>query len=599
MADDIAIPAERHTAERWYDVLLAMADKDGRLAETQAWLGRVDLWYLLTRLLGRRDLKERGTGAEREKAADFFFARAREVQASPNGHLDLWAREHGKSSLLTFGKTIQDILCDPEITVGFFSHTRPIAKAFLRQIKREFEVNDDLKAIYPDVLWADPRKQASKWSEDEGIVVKRKGNPKEATVEAWGLVDGMPTSKHYKLRVYDDTVTRESVTSPEMIRKVTEAVELSDNLSAHGGAVRFIGTRYHIFDTYRTLIDRGVVKPRIYPATHDGRRSGKPVMFTDAEWAEKQKMQLSTLNAQMLQNPLADSAGTFQGAWLKPWWVRPRNLIVHIMVDPSLGKTKRSDLTSIAVVGLDGASNKYLLDGMAHRMKLSERWTALRDMYRKWTRMPGINHVKVGYERYGLQSDLEYFEERMRLEKLHFAIEELNWVLEGGQSKNTRIERLEPDIRLGRFRLPGLVWLDDGTTGRWRIVADPEALTDDTSRAIALADKDKGLKPGDVAYDTLEGELREIREAKARGLSDTAVEPLRRIDENKRVYDFTRAVIDDLLLFPFCAVLDRLDSISRLYDMGISVPSAKEASADPFSVGADRVPEPQVYVDGV
>jgi hypothetical protein len=36
------------------------------------------------------------------------------------------------------------------------------------------------------VLWADPVKESPKWSEDEGIVVKRKGNPKEATVEAWG-----------------------------------------------------------------------------------------------------------------------------------------------------------------------------------------------------------------------------------------------------------------------------------------------------------------------------------------------------------------------------------------------------------------------------
>ena len=32
------------------------------------------------------------------------------------------------------------------------------------------------------------------WSLDGGLVVKRKSNPKEATVEAWGLVDSQPTS---------------------------------------------------------------------------------------------------------------------------------------------------------------------------------------------------------------------------------------------------------------------------------------------------------------------------------------------------------------------------------------------------------------------
>jgi hypothetical protein len=92
-------------------------------------------------------------------------------------------------------------LNDPEITVGIFSHTRPIAKAFLRQIKREFETNEQLKALFPEILYANPAAESPKWSEDEGITVKRSSNPKEATVEAWGLVDGQPTSKHYRLLI--------------------------------------------------------------------------------------------------------------------------------------------------------------------------------------------------------------------------------------------------------------------------------------------------------------------------------------------------------------------------------------------------------------
>jgi hypothetical protein len=102
------------------------------------------------------------------------------------------------------------------------------------------------------VLFENPSKESPKWSEDEGIVVKRKSNPKESTVEAWGLVDGQPTSKHYKLMVYDDVVTRESVTTPEMMTKTTDALALSFNLTAKEGRRRFIGTRYHFNDTYRT-----------------------------------------------------------------------------------------------------------------------------------------------------------------------------------------------------------------------------------------------------------------------------------------------------------------------------------------------------------
>ena len=96
----------------------------------------------------------------------------REVQGNPNGHLDLWAREHGKSSIITFGLTIQDILNNPEITVGIFSYSRPIAKAFLRQIKVEFETNEMLRSLFPDILWANPHRDAPKFSEDDGIIVR-------------------------------------------------------------------------------------------------------------------------------------------------------------------------------------------------------------------------------------------------------------------------------------------------------------------------------------------------------------------------------------------------------------------------------------------
>jgi hypothetical protein len=139
------------------------------------------LWVLLRYGLGRADA-----------ANQWVFDRCLEVMESPDGHLDLWAREHYKSTIITFALSIQNILRNPETTIGIFSHTRPIAKAFLRQIKQEFERNERLKRWFPDVLWADPSKESPKWSEDEGITVKRKSNPKEATVEAWGLVDGQP-----------------------------------------------------------------------------------------------------------------------------------------------------------------------------------------------------------------------------------------------------------------------------------------------------------------------------------------------------------------------------------------------------------------------
>lgn len=201
--------------EAWGDVTQTL----GTAAAAE--LGRADRYYLLTVLLGRSDAWN-----------PWLYERCREIEADPDGRLDLWSREYYKSTVITFAGSISEVINDPEITIGIFSHTRPIAKGFLRQIKVELEGNARLKSVYPDVLWANPKTEAPKWSEDDGIVVRRKTNPKEATVEAWGLVDGQPTSKHYKLMIYDDVVTKESVATPDMIHKTTESWELSRALAA-------------------------------------------------------------------------------------------------------------------------------------------------------------------------------------------------------------------------------------------------------------------------------------------------------------------------------------------------------------------------------
>jgi predicted phage terminase large subunit-like protein len=270
------------TSRALYPQLLVELNKLDEADKTHAVkeLCKTDLFYLLVYAMGRLDANK-----------DWLFDRCREVQAEPNGMLDLWSREHYKSTVITFALTIQEILNNPNVTIGIFSHTRPIAKGFLRQIKRELELNVTLKALFPEILYENPSKEAIKWSEDDGIIVKRSTNPKEATIEAWGVVDGQPTGKHFNLLIYDDVVTKESVNTPEMIEKTTDALALSYNLGAHGGRRRFIGTRYHFSDTYKVIMDRGTATPRIHAATHDGSMTGTPVFLTQEQLDEKRRDQ--------------------------------------------------------------------------------------------------------------------------------------------------------------------------------------------------------------------------------------------------------------------------------------------------------------------
>lgn len=420
-----------------YPALVAEVEKLSpakRVARLRTWL-RSDLYFLMRYGLKRSDMEH-----------PWIFARCREVQASPNGMLDLWARDHYKSTIRTFGQTIQDILTDPNETFGIFSHTRPIAKAFLRQIKMELERNRFLQNLFPDILHSEPQKQSPKWNEDEGIVVKRTANPKEATVEAWGLVDGQPTSKHFRKLVYDDIVTRESVTTPEMIRKTTDAWELSLNLGTKDGVQRYIGTRYHFFDTYSEIIKRGSAVPRIHAATVDGTPDGEPV-FLSREQNEKKRRDMGpyTYAAQMLLNPVADDVQGLRDTWIRKYEnVNEKELNKLILVDPANEKRKTNDYTSMFVIGLGQDHNYYILDMVRDRLNLAERTRRLFELHQKYEPMGVI------YERYGMQADIQHIKEQMEALNYRFSITESG----GNTPKLDRIRRLIPLFEAGRIWLP-------------------------------------------------------------------------------------------------------------------------------------------------
>jgi len=425
----------RTETNRAYRQLFEKARKEHRERAVTRELAKSDLFFLLVHVCGRQDVDR-----------DWIFDRVREVERNPDGYIDLWAREHYKSTIITFGLTIKDILNDPELTFCILSYNRPTAKAFLRQIKRELEDNVKLQDLFPEIFYADPRKESPKWSEDDGIVVKRKGNPKESTVEAWGLVDSQPIARHFKRLIYNDVVTKDSVTTPDMIRKVTEAWELSLNVGAEGGKRRYEGTRYHYNDTYKTIMERKAAMPRLYPATEDGTYTGKPVFMTREELVEKRTaMGPYVFACQMLQNPKQDTQEGFEESWLRYWLVKQwQNMNVYIICDPASSKKKDSSFTCFIVIGLGQDKNYYIIDIVRDRMSLTERANVLFALHRKY------KPILVGYEKYGMQADIEHYQDRMARDNYRFHINELG----GKVQKEDRIKGLVPLFENGRIWLP-------------------------------------------------------------------------------------------------------------------------------------------------
>jgi hypothetical protein len=478
-----------------------------------------DRYYLLVKGLRRPDLLH-----------PWLYARCREVEADPDDHLDLWAREHYKSTIITFAGGIQELLRDQEITIGIFSHTKGIAQKFLMQIQQELESNELLKAAFPDVLWENPQRDAPSWSLQGGITVKRRGNPKEATIEAHGLIDGQPTSRHFRLRIYNDVVVPESVSTPEQITKTTAAWSQSSNLGQDGGRVWYEGTRYNFADTYSVILERKAAKARVYPATHNGRADGRPVLLSPAAWAQKKIEQLEAdIACQQLLNPLAGTQRYFDPDNLQRYEFRPMVLNVYITIDPARSKKKDSANTAMAVQGVDIQGQKYLLDGFDHKMDLSERWTNMRDLRNKWQRMPGILGVKVGYETYGAQADMDYFEERMRLENNRFEIEDLEWPNDSPGSKNDRVQRLGPDFKQHAYFIPH--------------PTDEEDLTPAQVRMIAA------------------------------GYEYRLSQKIEQVDEHGNKYDLAERFVMQVGFYPFVGLKDLIDAVARIYDMDPMTPA--------------------------
>lgn len=517
----------------FYDELAHCGAQPSLIDRCFAELGRRDRFFLLTHLLHRADAVH-----------PWLYARCREVEADPDDYLDLWARDHYKSTIITFTGSIQEVLNDPEMTIGFFSHNRPIAKKFLAQVKQELELNADLKRIYPDVLYANPARESPSWSLDSGLQVRRQTNPKEKTFEAWGIVDGQPTGAHFRLGIFDDIVTRETVTTPEQILKTMECWELAQNLLTSSAPRRWmIGTMYKYGDPHHQLKERGAVKPRVYPATDDGTFDGKPVFLKPEVW-EKKKSESSaaTIAAQQLQNPSAGTEQELKPEWLRKYEVRPKTLNVYILGDyAGSRRSTGSSRTAISVLGYDTSRNVYLLDGVCHKMDLSERWDWLKRFRKEWLDQPGVQVVEVGYERFGAQSDIEHFTKMMEIENYSFEIKELNWPRDGDVAKDNRIRRLVPDLKNWRFYIP--------------YVGDP-------TKAQVKA--------------TQAGEAYRISK------------PIRHKNEEGRLYDLVEWFVkNEYLFFPNTTAKDFLDATSRIYDME-PVPPIIYSEADVLPLVAEE-----------
>ena len=164
-------------------------------------------------------------------------------------------RETGKTTLVTQGYVIQRICGNPDIAILLANEKEQTAKDFLSAIKFEWEANELLRALFPEVLptdWSETTWSASR------IIVRRASGRKEPTVSVIG-VGGTVTGLHFDLIICDDIIGRESMENAragswQIMHQVNRWIHQLEPLLASNAdpfaEVVFIGTRWWHGDSY-------------------------------------------------------------------------------------------------------------------------------------------------------------------------------------------------------------------------------------------------------------------------------------------------------------------------------------------------------------
>jgi predicted phage terminase large subunit-like protein len=158
------------------------------------------------------------------------------------------------------------------------------------------------------------------------------------------------------------------------------------------------------------------------------------------------------------QSPVPDGKAEFSRDWLC-WYhntLKGDGMNVYLIVDPAGEKKKTSDRTAMWVVGLNSDGNYYLLDFVYDRLSLSERAREVMRLHRKW------KPVRVGYEKYGKDSDIEAIKMVQDRDNYRFEIVPLG----GSLKKEDRIRRLVPLFEQRKVYMPPTMHrtLSDGRT---------------------------------------------------------------------------------------------------------------------------------------
>lgn len=336
--------------------------------------GRADLFFFAKAILGYDKLDETLHRPWCEAITDFSHRRK----------LYLHPRDTFKSTVFTVSWPLHCVIqnrpvirgirgCDLRILIANATDTR--ARGFLREIEGHIFRNRLFRKCYGNLY------SPKKWSENEKTIATRRTNRKESTWTAVG-VGGNLVSSHFDIAVCDDLVNdRDRDSATERQRTIQWFGDLV-SLVHQDGAIVNIGTRWSELDLHGHIIDN--LNPELQSAGQEPYQIRTESCWNDDDSArfaaigldeaklERLKIERGSYDfaAQYENRPLPVGSEIFKESDFEYYDpdALPTDLDYTGFLDPSLGKTAKSDFSSICILGKSRATGDvYLVDGDVER----------------------------------------------------------------------------------------------------------------------------------------------------------------------------------------------------------------------------------------
>lgn len=415
--------------------------------------GKRDLWYFDKYILNYSDMTEEdGFHGEMCRFAE-HPKHPKVLLLEPRGSL--------KSSCVTIGYALQQVVVNPNIRALIASEEFNTSKKFLSEIIGHIESNKEFIRLYGNL------KGKGKWNEKEIVVATRTVRRKEPTITCAGI-DVTKVGLHYDLIIVDDPHSSKNITTREQIEKVKTWYKLLLSLLDPGGKLIVIGTRWHYDDLTGYLIEQERLRQargykrrfRILQKSAVTGRLDRKTPDRDLLWPERlsREFLLDQLldqgpyifSCQYRNEPVDDESATFKRSWIKfydPKEVTGDDQNFYATVDPARDEEGK-DFTVICTVSVDTHHHCYVREIRRGKWDEHEIVEQLFHCYRRW------NHRKIGIETVAWQKLLyRYVRQESRRRGYRLPICELK--TDSRVTKRMRIRSMVPYWKSGLFSLPG------------------------------------------------------------------------------------------------------------------------------------------------